>query len=90
MSDLYFLKPRARNSFQPEAEDPVVILYKTGNDSMACRASIGGESDNGYYCIYRGDRQRTITIVEYVLDALKQGSPAVLLGKPAASWKNRF
>jgi hypothetical protein len=90
MSDLYSPKPRARNPVlppyvQPEAEDPVVILYRTEDDRMACWASIGGEPDNGYYCIYRGDRQGTIAMVEYVLKALKQGNPAVLLEKPAAS-----
>ena len=85
MSNLYFPKLRARNSVQHEAEDPVVILYRTEDDSIASRASIGGEPDNGYYCIYRGDRQGTIAMVEYVLKALKQGHPPVLLGKPAAS-----
>jgi hypothetical protein len=39
----------------------------------------GGESDNGYYCIYRGDGQDAIAMVECVLNALKHGNPAVLL-----------
>ena len=90
MSNLYSLKPRERNPVlppfdQPEVEDPVVILYRTEDDRMACSASIGGEPDNGYYCIYRGDRQGTIAMVECVLNALKQGNPAVRLEKPAAS-----
>src|SRR5215469_12628827 len=98
MSNLYSLKPRERNPVlppfdQPEAEDPVVILYRTEDDRMACSASIGGEPDNGYFCIYAAIGKALSPWSNACSTHLSGGIQPSLLKRPQRAeiaWKNKI
>ena len=46
-------------------------LIKLQDDPIALRASIGGKPEIGFYCSYRGNRPDIITMLEKVLEDLK-------------------
>ena len=50
--------------------EPVKLL-KHPDDPICLRASCGGNSTIGYYCIFRGKRTEIVECLEHVLKALK-------------------
>ena len=49
-------------------------VIKLQPDPIALRASIGGKPEIGWYCSYRGNRTDIITMLEIVLEDLKDNN----------------
>lgn len=56
-------------------EKPTFIIKKEQDDPIALRASIGGTNLAGYYCVYRGDRQKVMAVIRKVLEYMEKMPP---------------
>jgi ribosomal protein L23 len=53
-----------------------VSIHRYSDDPICLRCSIGGWSDKGYYCTFRGDQTEVIKMLETVLIVL-QNAPKI-------------
>lgn len=60
-------------TIDPDEQVDFVMVKKEPDDPLALRASVGGNDDAGFYCVYRGDRAAVANMLEKVVKDLREG-----------------
>lgn len=55
----------------PKADVDYVKVIKEIDDAYALRVSLGGTDNIGFYCVYRGDKAKIVSMMKRVLAALE-------------------
>jgi hypothetical protein len=64
-----------------------VSIHRVSDDPICLRCSIGGWSDKGYYCTFRGDQKEVIQMLETVLLVL-QNAPKLEIEEEVSKHKS--
>lgn len=52
-----------------------VQITRRPDDPLCLRASIGGTEKSGYYCLFRGNQEQVLAMLELVLVAMRIAPP---------------
>lgn len=66
------MKDQKNNRSTPHtANMPTITVRRLPDDPLCTRVSLGGTSQTGYYCLFRGNQKDVLTLLSLAATAMK-------------------